>query len=100
VREIVLCQSGSGLEPAGGVGARVELFVFEGGSGGWIDDGVGARRKMALTRFAKLVWRRCRWMARFGDEDGCCADGAWRWRWHGSSLGGCFGTAQARVAGM
>jgi hypothetical protein len=45
VREIALGQSSSGLDSGGGVGARAELFVFEEGSGDWINDGVAARRK-------------------------------------------------------
>jgi hypothetical protein len=37
----------AGIVPRNGrvQGPGEELFVFEGGVGGWIDDGVGVRRK-------------------------------------------------------
>jgi hypothetical protein len=39
----------------------VELFVFEGDPGGWIDDGVAARKKRVdvLSVWRRRRWRRC-----------------------------------------
>ena len=45
---------GGGLDPIGSVGPGVDLFVFKGSAGGWIDDSVGAVRK-SVSRFGVAV---------------------------------------------